>query len=93
MDIKQAIREVAWTSRMATAASDGDVFKKAIRNLRIRKQLESIDAWADMAEAALAYAEYQYDTDHGELVEMGDYMSRRGQLWHRFVKAREKAMT
>ena len=91
MDIKQAIREVAWMSRMATAASDGDVFKKAIRNLRIKKQLESIDAWADMAEAALAYMEHQatsvHDPDECDL----DRAQQRATLWDAFMEARARA--
>ena len=91
MDIKQAIREVAWMSRMTTAASDGDVFKKAIRNLRIKKQLESIDAWADMAEAAIALTEYQATSGYDPEVDRSTYLQQRGKLWDAFMEARGKA--
>ena len=91
MDVKQAIRDVAWMSRMAPAASQDDIFKKSIRNSKITKQLDAIDHWADMAEAALAYVEWQIDNGVDVPMDGATYMREREKLWDAFIVARDRA--
>ena len=100
------LREVI--ERYANAVSSRDYWDNLIGDPRTRKrELDSatsdceetgrlLDALIDEAEAALAYAEYQYQYDkgHGVLAwqQMVDYIGKRNKLWEEFVAARDKAM-
>jgi len=80
--------EVDWRLRVR-----GSVDERLLAELR--QAVAVREAYLRMAEAAMAYAEYQYDTGHGVLAwqQMVDYIGKRNKLWEEFVMARDKAIT
>ena len=97
MDLREAV------DRYANAVSNRDYYddrgkaeKSRQCGLEAEQARQCLDALIDEAEAALAYAEYQYQYDkgHGVLAwqQMIDYIGKRNKLWEVFVAARDKAM-
>ena len=62
---------------------------------RIRRQFgESVDRLCrvvEVAEAAIALAEYQATSGYDPEVDSMTYTAERGRLWHAFIMARAKA--
>ena len=82
---------VVYAKCQVLADVKGDKEACAYHGQRMRRSLDDIDLWADMAEAALAYIEHQAATVHDSSVDSKAYMAERKRLWDAFVTAREKA--
>lgn len=92
MNVKQAIRNVINEAKcQVDAERDGDDSIARMRRRCVNLMLEPIDRWADMAEAAIAYVEYQTNDRSDTGRDGATYIRERGKLWDRFMEARRKA--
>jgi hypothetical protein len=96
MDLRKAVDKLEWL-RLQERDWRIRVRGSGYEHLRadITRAVAVREAYLRMAEAAMAYAEYQYDTGHGVLAwqQMVDYIGKRNKLWEEFVMARDKAIT
>lgn len=92
MDIKSEVKKLVVYAKCQEAAElKGDKEACAYHGQRMRRSLDDIDLWADMAEAAIAVAEYQATSGYDPEVDNQTYTAERGRLWHAFIMARAKA--
>ena len=91
MDIKREVKHLVVYAKCQEAAEvKGDKEAFAYHGQRMRQSLDDIDRWADMAEAAIAHAEYQIRVHSYAPVDSATYIRERGQLWDAYMAAREK---
>lgn len=91
MNLRQAIGEyvVGYLRCHEVIGVEGDGVE------RIRRQAgeagERLDRVVEVAEAALAYAEFQVNAGWGTSTDGATYIRERGKLWDAFMEARAKA--
>lgn len=91
MNVKKAIRNVINEAKcQVDAERDGYDSIARVRRRCVDLMLEPIDRWADMAEAALAYVEYQFNDRSDAGRDGATYIRERGELWDAFMAARAK---
>ena len=83
---------VVYAKCQESADVKGDKEAFAYHGQRVRRSLDAIDRWADVAEAAIALAEYQATSGYDPDVDNKTYTAERGRLWDAFIMARAKAM-
>lgn len=91
MDIKRKIGQLQIMERMGMRiVQSGDAAAESRYYSEIDDAMRSIDAWVDMANAAIAVAEYQATIGYDPEVDNATYTPERGRLWHAFITARAK---
>lgn len=91
-DIKSEVKKlVACAKFQQLAETRGYPREFAYYGKFVRESLDDIDRWADMAEAAIAVAEYQATSGYDPEVDSETYTPERGRLWHAFIMARARA--
>ena len=92
MDVK---REIKWCTQVLKwqrdAVRSGNAREADSCGQLVGQSLDNIGRWADMAEAAVALAEYQATSGYDPEVDSKTYTAERGRLWHAFIMARAKA--
>ena len=92
MNIKSEVKNLfVYAQREEASAQRGNVDAEKRYQQLCRQSLDAIDRWADMAEAAIAVAEYQATSGYDPEVDSATYTAERGRLWHAFIMARAKA--
>lgn len=92
MDIKSEVKQlVMCVALQQDARTSGNTRAVEYYEKFVRQSLDAIDRWADMAEAAVALAEYQATSGYDSEVDSMTYTAERGRLWHAFIVARAKA--
>ena len=92
MDIKSEVKElVVYAKCQQEAETIGNVRAVEYYGKFVRQSLDAIDRWADMANAAIALAEYQATSGYDPEVDRSTYVQQRGRLWDAFIMARAKA--
>lgn len=90
-DIKSEVKKLvvhAKCQELASMRGDGDA--EEYHHNRSQQSLDAINRWADMANAAIAVAEYQATSGYDPEADIRDYTVERGRLWHAFIMARAK---
>ena len=91
MNLREAIGEYAvrYAQCQEVIGIEGDGVE------RIRRQAgeagERLDRVVEVAEAAIALAEYQATSGYDPEVDLSTYLQQRGKLWDAFMAARAKA--
>ena len=92
MDVK---REIKWCTQVLKwqrdAVRSGNAREADSCGQLVGQSLDNIGRWADMAEAALAYVEWQIDNGVDVRMDGATYMREREKLWDAFMVARGKA--
>jgi hypothetical protein len=92
MDIKREAKKLAVCVACEQAAkASGNARAVEYYGELVRRLLDGIDRWADMAEAAIAYVEYQTNDGSDAGRDGATYICERGKLWRAFMQARAKA--
>ena len=96
MDIKSEVKKlVVYAKCQQEAETIGNVRAVEYYGKFVRQSLNAIDRWADMAEAAIAHAEFQVSSHsrNGDDAPMdgATYIRERGKLWDAYMEARAKA--
>jgi len=73
------------------AETSEDVDAAAYHERFVRQSIERINRWADMANAALVFCEYQVNNGWDANVDGATYIRERGKLWDAFMESRAKA--
>jgi hypothetical protein len=81
---------VVYAKCQEAAEVEGEEEAFAYHGRRVRQSLDAIDQWADMANAAIALAEYQAISGYDPSVDSRAYTAERGRLWDAFIMARVK---
>jgi hypothetical protein len=90
--IKGEVENVAvFAACRASCESHGDARGATYHNRCLQDLLTRINHWADMAEAALAYVEWQIDNGVDVPMDGATYIRERGKLWDAFMVARGKS--
>ena len=96
MDIKREAKKLAVCVACEQAAkASGNARAVEYYGELVGRLLDGIDRWADMAEAAIAYVEFQVSSHsrNGDDAPMdgATYIRERGKVWDAFMEARGKA--
>ena len=92
MKIKGEVENVAVFAACRASCEAYDDARGAIYHNRcLQDLLIRINHWADMAEAALAYVEWQIDNGVDVPMDGATYMREREKLWDAFIVARDRA--
>ena len=92
MDIKSEVRNLEVYAGCQQDAEASRNARAAISYGRlVGDSIDAISRWADMAEAALALAEYQATSGYDPEVDRSTYLRQRGELWDAYMAARAKA--
>ena len=92
MKIKGEVENVAvFAACRASCEAYGDARGAIYHNRCLQDLLIRINHWADMAEAALAYVEWQIDNGVDVPMDGATYMREREKLWDAFIVARDRA--
>ena len=92
MNIKDEVENVAVFAACRASCEAYDDARGAIYHNRcLQDLLIRINHWADMAEAALAYVEWQIDNGVDVPMDGATYMREREKLWDAFIVARDRA--
>jgi len=90
--IKGEVENVAVFAACRASCEAYDDARGAIYHNRcLQDLLIRINHWADMAEAALAYVEWQIDNGVDVPMDGATYMREREKLWDAFIVARDRA--
>ena len=92
MDVKNEIKNlVLYAMCQQDAVTFGSARAANGYGQLVGQSLDNIGRWADMAEAAIALAEYQATSGYDPEVDSMTYTAERGRLWHAFIMARANA--